>query len=251
MRTERKSMRIAVCDDEAAQQALLQKYLNEWSLLCGTPLKAELFDSAEAFSFTWETDKDFDLLILDIEMGPKSGLELAAQIRREDEEIPILFVTGYDRYMAQGYEVAALHYLLKPIRRDKLFSLLDRVRERKRRLKPRLLFQAEEGTLSLPPSKIWYLEAQAHWCVLYTAQGEHVLHSPIGEMERRLNSCPEFLRCHRSYLVNATHICALLKNEVVLDDNRRIPLSRGARKQVSQAFLMLHGAIGTENGGAS
>lgn len=237
-------MRIAVCDDEAAQQQLLQKYLNEWADMRGTALKTELFFSAEAFSFTWEADRDFDLVILDIEMGALNGMELAAQIRREDEEIPILFVTGYDRYMAQGYEVSALHYLLKPVRRDKLFALLDKVRERKRLREPRLLFQTEEGPLSLPPSRIWYLEAQAHWCVLYTSENAHTLHSPIGELEKRLGSYPEFLRCHRSYLVNAGHICALPKNEVVLDDGRRLPLSRGARKQVTRAFLALHGVSG-------
>lgn len=233
-------MRIAICDDEKAQQQLLQKYLEEWAQISGTPLKSELFASAEAFSFTWEEDRDFDLLILDIEMGQQNGMEMAARIRTEDEEIPILFVTGYEKYMAQGYEVAALHYLLKPIRKEKLFSLLDRLKEKNLRQEQRLLFQTEDGPLSLPPSRIWYLEARAHWCVLYTADNEYTLHSPIGELERFLSGQPEFLRCHRSYLVNAGHICAILKTELALDDGRRLPLSRSAQKKVNQAFIALH-----------
>ncbi len=233
-------MRIAICDDEKAQQQLLQKYLAEWARISGTSLKTELFASAEAFSFAWEEDRAFDLLILDIEMGQQNGMELAAHIRKEDEEIPILFVTGYEKYMAQGYEVAALHYLLKPIRKEKLFSLLDRLREKSRRQEQRLLFQTEDGPLSLPPSRIWYLEAQAHWCILYTADHEYTLHSSIGELERFLSGQPEFLRCHRSYLVNAGHICAILKTELVLDDNRRLPLSRSAQKKVNQSFIALH-----------
>ena len=233
-------MRIAICDDEKAQQMLLQKYLEEWAQTSGTPLRSELFASAEALSFTWEEDRAFDLLILDIEMGPQNGMELAAHIRKEDEEIPILFVTGYEKYMAQGYEVNALHYLLKPIRKEKLFSLLDRLKEKSCRQEQRLLFQTDEGPLSLPPSRIWYLEAQAHWCVLYTANREYTLHSSIGELERFLSNQPEFLRCHRSYLVNAGHICAILKTELVLDDNRRLPLSRSAQKKVNQSFIALH-----------
>lgn len=235
-------MRIAVCDDEAAQQQLLCKYLEEWAQRDGTLLKTETFGSAEAFSFTWEEDRGFDLLILDIEMGALNGMELAAQVRREDEDIPILFVTGYDRYMAQGYEVAALHYLLKPIRKEKLFSLLDKVKEKSGRRESRLLFQAEAGAISLAVSKIWYLEAQAHWCVLHTADREYTLHSPIGELEKYLSGQAHILRCHRSYLVNAMHICAILKTEVVLDDNRRLPLSRSAYRGVNEAFLALHGA---------
>ena len=75
-------MRFAICDDEKAQQQLLQKYLEEWAQISGTPLKSELFASAEAFSFTWEEDRDFDLLILDIEMGQQNGMELAGQRTR-------------------------------------------------------------------------------------------------------------------------------------------------------------------------
>lgn len=233
-------MRIAICDDEKAQQLLLQKYLEEWAQASGTALKTELFASAEAFLFVWEEDKAYDLLILDIEMGAQNGMELAGHIRKEDEEIPILFVTGYDKYMAQGYEVAALHYLLKPIRKEKLFSLLDKLKEKNRRQEQRLLFQTEDGPLSLPPSRIWYLEAQAHWCILYTADMAYTLHSPIGELERFLSDQPEILRCHRSYLVNVLHICAIYKTELVLDDNRRLPLSRSAQKRVNQAFISLH-----------
>ena len=122
-------MRIAICDDEEAQRALVEKYLREWSEIHSIALEAVAFSNAEQFLFVWEEDKLYDLLILDIEMGKISGMDLARRIREENEEIPIIFITGYENYMAQGYEVFAMQYLLKPMYKDKLFTVLDRLQK--------------------------------------------------------------------------------------------------------------------------
>lgn len=235
-------MRIAICDDEEAQRLLLQRYVEEWAQENGIRLETRLFVSGENFWFAWEDDSAYDLLVFDIEMGQLSGMELAAEIRRKDEDIPILFVTGYDSYMAQGFEVAALHYLLKPLRKEKLFAVLDKFnRMRRRRIQEeKILFRTEEGPLSLPASKIWYIEAMAHQCILYTEDASHMLCSSIGEMIRQLCSRREFVRCHRSYLVNVRHISAIVKPELVLDDGRRLPVSRSAEKEVGRVFIELY-----------
>lgn len=232
-------MRIAVCDDEEVQQNLLKKYLEEWALRNHIPMDAVLFPSAEAFLFAWEDDKNYDLLILDIEMGKISGMELAGNIRRQDDDIPILFVTGYDKYMAQGYEVSALHYLLKPIHKEKFFAVMDKLKQ-KGKPEEKLLFQTDNGVISLPVSKIWYVEARAHQCILYTAEEEYTLHSSIGEMTRYLESRKELIRCHRSYLVNIQHIASIIKSELILDDKRSLPISRSEQKKVNQAFLAFY-----------
>lgn len=232
-------MRIAICDDEEAQRLLIQRYVEAWAADNKVALETELFASGESFWFAWEDDSSYDLLIFDIEMGQLNGMELAAGIRRKDEDIPILFVTGYDSYMAQGFEVAALHYLLKPLRKEKLFTVLDKLKKMRMRKKQeeKILFRAEEGPLSLPASKIWYIEAMAHQCILYTEDTSHVLCSSIGEMVRQLCGRREFVRCHRSYLVNVQHISAIVKPELVLDDGRRIPVSRSAEKEVGRLFI--------------
>ena len=229
-------MRIAICDDEAVQQQIIQKYLEEWAEMNGEVLETELFISGESFSFAWEEDRVFDLLILDVEMGQLNGMELAAKIRSQDENIPILFVTGYDKYMAQGYEVSALHYLLKPVHKEKLFEVLDKVKKLGKN-EEKLLFQTDKGPISLPVSKIWYVEARTHQCVLYTEEDEYILYSGINEMAEILGNYREFVRCHRSYVVNVRHILAAVKSELVLDDKRRIPVSRNSEKRVKQVFM--------------
>lgn len=233
-------MRIAICDDEQAQQILLQKYLLEWGKEHQVSIVTNLFPNGESFLFSWEEDKEYDLLILDIEMGKMNGMELAGEIRKQDEEIPILFITGYDSYMAQGYEVSALHYLLKPVNKEKLFAVLDRLQRSRTKTESedRFLFQTEEGSLSLPISKIWYVEANAHQCILYTQEREYVLRQTISAVEKLFEGKKEIVRCHRSYLVNLQHISAIVKNEIILDNKSRLPLSRNLSKEVNAAFIL-------------
>lgn len=232
-------MRIAICDDDEAQRLLIQRYVEEWALDNQEGLETRLFVNGESFWFAWEDDSAYDLLVFDIEMGKLSGMELAAGIRRKDEDIPILFVTGYDSYMAQGFEVAALHYLLKPLQKEKFFAVLDRFNKLRlrRAQEEKLLFHTEKGPLSLPVSKIWYIEAMAHQSILYTEAASYVLCASIGEMIRQLCGRREFVRCHRSYLVNVQHISAIVKPELALDDGRRLPVSRSAEKEVGRAFI--------------
>jgi len=148
-------MRIAVCEDEAAQRQLLGGYVQEWAEETQVRTDVAFFDSGESFLFAWEDDKAYDLVMLDIEMGKLSGIDLAIKIRHEDQTLPILFVTGYEEYMEYGYDVAALHYLVKPVKKDRLFAVLNRVWEG-RKPEEKVLLETDHGMASIGRGKIWY-----------------------------------------------------------------------------------------------
>lgn len=231
-------MKIAICDDEESQRMLLSNYLKEWGKDRENFVEISCFSSGESFLFAWE-DETFDLLILDIEMGALSGMELAGKIRKENEEIPILFITGYEKYMAQGYDVAAFHYLLKPVRQEKLFEILDRI-SKKKKPEEKLIFPMAEGHFLLPAGKIWYVEAMGHDCLLCTAEEKRQIRMSMGAVLKLLCGRKGFVQCHRSYLVNLQHISAIVRAEIILDDGRRIPVSRRAHKEVNEAFIQTY-----------
>ena len=229
-------MRIAICDDEESQRALIEKYLYEWAEAQGLALETVAFSDAEQFLFEWEEDKRYDLLILDIEMGAINGMDLAKKIREEDEDMPIVFITGYENYMAQGYEVSAMQYLLKPMYKDKLFVVLDKL-QRVKKVEPKLPFQTEEGMIFVAPSDIWYVEATGHYSTLHTAEIRHLLRHSFSEMLKRLNGQDSFVQCHRSFLVNVQHVSAITKTELIMDNRVKIPISRNCYKAVNQRFI--------------
>lgn len=107
--------KIAVCEDSAADQSYIQRLVQHWAADMEHTVQTVLFDSAENFLFHYAAHKDYDILLLDIEMGSMDGVALAKQLRQNDAVIQIIFITGYPDFIAEGYEVGAVHYLLKPV----------------------------------------------------------------------------------------------------------------------------------------
>lgn len=109
---------IAVCDDNTTEREYLISLIIEWSDKTDISVRLEFYSAAGEMIFTI---KPWDIVLLDIEMGGMSGVELARILRESDERMQIVFVTGYSDYIAHGYDVAALQYLMKPVSKEKVF----------------------------------------------------------------------------------------------------------------------------------
>lgn len=232
-------MRITLCDDDPAQTALLEAHCRQWARQRGVSLSTACYHSAEAFLFAWEGDKTADALLLDIEMPGVNGMELARRLRQEQEDLPIVFVTGYPDYMAEGYEVSALQYLLKPIQQEKLFACLDRAL-RAAKTSPPLLVPCGEEVVRLRQEEILFLEAFAHTVQVVATGGTWTTAGGIGRWETQLDA-DSFVRPHRSYLVGLRHVRRIGRDDLTLDDGRTIPLSRRRWEAVNRAFIRYHG----------
>lgn len=119
--------RFAVCDDDRGYAQYIEALAAQWGWQTGTAVETELFPSAEAFLFRYEECQDFDVLFLDIEMAGMAGVALAKAVRCGNDDVQIVFITGYTDYIAEGYEVSAHHYLMKPVKEEK-FSRSSPVR---------------------------------------------------------------------------------------------------------------------------
>ena len=92
-------------------------------------VKIQEYASSEQFLFEQAYDRT-QILFLDIEMEKMDGIALAREIRKHNRQMQIIFVTGYMEYIQEGYDVEALHYLLKPVSQEKIDSVLERAVER-------------------------------------------------------------------------------------------------------------------------
>lgn len=86
----------------------------------GYVVQTDSFSSAENFLFYYAEECDYDILLLDVEMGAMDGVTMAKKLRQSNDTVQIIFITGYSDYIFEGYEVAALHYLMKPVKEEKL-----------------------------------------------------------------------------------------------------------------------------------
>lgn len=236
-------MKIAIIEDDSVHAELLEGYLRDWSSRLRIPVRVLHYSSAENFLFEWETEQDLDVLFVDIQMKKMNGMEMAKLVRRKDEKICIIFTTGIADYMEEGYEVEAMHYLIKPISEEKVGACMDKVVHRREHCHY-ILVHAGDQVCRLAAEQINYIEARGHGCVIEVTERENGRQSiqllevseSISELENGVRS-QGFVRCHRSYLCGLANVHQIGKNEILLDSGSRIPVSRRLRGEVNQAFI--------------
>lgn len=156
--------KISVVDDNSADTEYIAALVSRWAESAGHAVHISHFPSAEAFLFQYEEEHDFDILLLDIEMGEMNGIELAKKVRRENDEVQIIFITGYPDFIAEGYDVSALHYLMKPVSCEKLHAVLDRAAVNLGRAEKRLCVTYDRRTDFIPFPKYFMWRRRSNMC---------------------------------------------------------------------------------------
>lgn len=230
-------MKIAFCDDEQSQLDITGAYTQEWARERNVKVSIKQFNSAEAFLFEWSSLENFNVLFLDIQMGGMSGIELAKQIRQIDDQLIIVFITGIMDHVFEGYDVKALHYLLKPIKKEDYKACLDQAFEEIQRKNKEILLVPLDGQLrKIAYQDIYYFEIFSHYMEVHTKYGLFKYKKKISELEEELPSS-QFIRCHRSCIVNLLYINSMEKNLLKLDNEDVLPISSDRRKTLHNAFV--------------
>lgn len=234
--------RIAICDDMPKDTEYLSALVRKWSEERKHTAYIETFPSAEAFLFDYPEEKTFDILLLDIIMKEMSGIELAKKIRSGGGDLQIVFITGMPDFIAEGYEVSALHYLIKPVSEETLYQVLDRAAERLGKSEKVLKILHEGSTYFVPVSRISAVEAQKQFVGIYFLDGQNTEHvfktkRTLADMSAELDKY--FFKCHRSFIVNLRYVAKIKSNFAVLKNGREIPISRGIAKSIADAIIKL------------
>ncbi len=227
--------RVAVCDDEQEQMEYINSVLSRWSHLSGHTYEVHTFSSAEAFLFSYETDKAYDILLLDVKMKEMSGLALARHIRQKGSRAEIIFLTSYFEFAGEGYEVDALHYLVKPVSEGKLLEVLEKAAAKLAYEPPYVVITCEGTTMKLYAKDILYVESYLHYISIHTKEQTYTIKESISAFAGRLGD--DFFRIHRSYLISLKHIIRISRTAVTLDEGMQLPLARGKYDAVNRAFI--------------
>ena len=233
-------IRIAICDDEQNIRSYLAALIRREDSSC----RISEYASAEAYLAAGE---DYDLLLLDIELGggagsPGSmdGMALARRLRSlpPDRQPLIIFVTGYESYVYQAFDVEAFQYLVKPVdegrfadvfrRAAEKLSVLDKQRQRT------LLVQYAGASRVIPLENIRYVESRGHKLLLHLKEGTVEYYGKIGELELELGG--QFARIHKGYLVNLRHVEEYARGQVTLTGGEKLTIS----KYKYDAFVKQH-----------
>lgn len=231
-------IKIAICDDEPNTRTYLS------SLIKAQPCPCEIVEYASSDDFLADY-QEIDLLFLDIELDPDclDGMALARKIREKTlgTQPVIIFVTGYERYVFDAFDVGAFQYLLKPVDEEKFAQVFARAVERimSRREHPQrgpvLTLQSASTSKTIPLDSIYYIESSDHKVVLHLKDGVFSYYAKIRDLELELQN--RFFRIHKGYLVNLSYIDGYSKTEVTLTSGEKLLLSKYKYQDFVKAYL--------------
>lgn len=199
-------MKIAVCDDDKAAREHIVSMIKEQV----QDAKIMTFATGEEML---NAQEDFDISFLDVEMKELSGMDVAKHIRQEQEEKGsaksiIIFVTGYEKYMNDAFDVSAFHYLLKPIDEEKFCTVFGRALKElsaaEERTKRYILVKSSGVQQKVYIKDIYYIESANKKVIIHTQAGILESYGKMEELEQMTGN--GFYRCHRCYLVNMEKI---------------------------------------------
>ena len=227
--------KIAICDDDTKQIEYLQQIVTTWAQKNRHLIDLRQYAEAKHFLFDYEEEKDFDILLLDIEMPGISGIELAKKVRLENATVQIIFVTGYYDYFSDGFDVSALHYLIKPVNDRKLFPVLDKAVENLMYRQRSVLLATSDADIKVSLADITYVESENVYVVVHTVHGKYRTRMSLGKFIEQLDDT--FLKVHRSYVVGLKYIKKITRTEITMLSGDTVPISRGMYDEVHAALV--------------
>lgn len=233
-------MHIAICEDNTTELAAVLQYVIQYQKIHRN-VTWEVFHNALDLQLRLQKNavRVFDVLLLDIFMPVMSGMELAKKIRGSDQHTRIVFLSFSSDFAVESYSVDAYSYLVKPVHRQQLWSLLDRLeQELMREQKDVFVLETKKGLRRFQRSHLLCAEAQNGRLTLGFAGGETVMSTmPLGTLAESLTLHHGFVQPHRSYIVNLNGIEKMNGREIQMVDGRRIPIARGHYGKVRKAYL--------------
>lgn len=245
MRSEEvNQMNIGIVEDDAETSAQTSALLTTYQQQHHLDLTWTTFASAEALLFAMQ-DTEFDLLLLDIRPAGRDGVTLAKTIRSRDANIAIAFLSNYEQYVFDGYDVDALAYIMKPLTLAKLTSLIEKAQKH---LQPRAVMLSVDGVLQrVYLYNIRYVEANGHYLTVHTQTDDLRFKGVLDAFAADLPATT-FVRVHRAFIVNLNFVSSLESTNLVLSDDTSIPVARGKRAALKTELLSHYRGLRNDGG---
>lgn len=232
-------MYIAVCDDEAAELKAIDALLHRWETERNVPVHRRLFQSALELVEAARQER-FTLYLLDVLMPAINGMNAAHEIRTFDSAADLVFLTSSAEFACESYRVQALDYLLKPVDKELLFGLLDRLYRREQGPQEALALKTSTTILRIPFSELSFVEVIGKR-LYFNMTGSDVreVSGSLKDYEELLLARPEFMRVHRSYIVNMLQAEEFSSSHIRTFSGKDIPVSRLLYPQLRKDYMAL------------
>ena len=232
-------LKIAFCDDETQETRRLEALLEEYAADRGQDFAHTSYQSPVELMAEVEKGTRFDIILLDVLMPGENGMAAAREIREYDSNVKIIFLTSSTEFAVESYAVDAWYYQLKPIRREDFFRLMDSACAAcTREQKHSLILRSKSGIVRLELEELVYCEVMGRTLTFHLNNG--VVLESMGRLDDlcdQLVEYPNFLRPHRSFLINMEYIANIAARSITMQDGAVVPLPHGKYSETKDRYL--------------
>lgn len=223
-------MKIAIVDDEKIIRKEMESFIRERTSDCSV----DGYDTGEELLLA---EKKYDIVFLDICMEGKNGIDIARSLRRNEQPPVLIFVTAIKDYVFEAFDVAAFHYLLKPVDSLKFGEVLERaIREVEKREKTEILFiKSGNRTVPLKKGGILYVESRGKKAEIHTDRETIAMYASLNGLEAELGA--GFYRCHRGYLVNLGYVSEYHHDAILLTNGETIYMAKEKYQEFVREYM--------------
>lgn len=230
-------MRIAIVDDLETERALLKTRLERQLSLRGAEAEILEFDSGESF-LAAQKERRFTAAFLDIYMEGLSGMDAARELRKTDVDCLLVFTTTSTDHALEGFQVRALHYLVKPFSEEELSGLLTEMLAKLPRPEPVLTVKVSGSDVRLRYRDMVSAEHFAHMINIHTTAGKTLAtRQSFKAFTEPLKKDPRFFVCGRGVIVNLEHAADFQDAAFCMTDGSRVYVNQELLKPARQAFM--------------
>lgn len=230
-------IRIAVVDDNEMIRKQVKRFLNTYALKNSVVFEIYTYEDGHLLTLDINHEMHFDLIYLDIEMPIQNGIQVGHWIREiaQDEWMQIVFISGKDGYDRKLFSINCFDFLSKPICYSDLERTVNRFRKLTRRPEDVFTFQNNHVLQRVPIANILYFESTNRKVNIITTTDMLEFYDKLDNVESQVPT--QFFRIHKSFLVNYYHIRKFEYDNVIMSNQKRLPISQSKRKEMRDLQL--------------
>lgn len=232
-------IKVAFCDDDLSTLNELNILLDQYRIERNMDIMYAAFQSPLELLASIEKGMRFDVLFLDVIMPGENGISTAKEIRQYDDAIKIIFLTSSSEYAVQSYTVNAYFYQIKPIWKESFFRLMDSVIDDCQKMQQcSLILRCKCGISRIDLDKLEYCEVIGRTLSFHMRNGTVMESSgSLDDLCGELIQYKNYLRPHRSYLINMEYIRNISYKTITMDSLAEIPIPHGKCSEIKKLYL--------------
>ncbi len=233
-------IKIAICDDEEKFADSLEKSLKIWAERSAVNIKIRRFDDGVPLLYCINENGMFDVIFMDVEMEKLNGLETAAKIREKDYITTLIFVSQYEDYYKEAYNVHPFQFLSKPVSQSKLDQVMQSFMEMKKQDREIFTYSVNKAQYAISLSEVLYFNSERRHISMVCKDGIKVFYGKLSEVEEQvMDKNSRFLRIHQSFLVNTRYIREYHYSNLIMANGENLTISRDNRKKMREIHQIL------------